>query len=473
MRVCLILEGCYPYIRGGVSSWAHDYISSNPDVEYVLWTIHASREYVGEPVYKLPSNVVSNHEVFLEDASRISEKGRIGKTDDSCLYVDCLKRFVDGTETNWDDVFFTCCSQKRNISNIVNSDAFLDFAKEYSVDNHRAIGLATSYYGLKSMFLPLIHLMNQDVPEADVYHSAVAGYGGILGSIAKFKTGKPYILTEHGIYPREREEELVQSEWVSSAIRSSWILSFYNFSRCAYYYADRVTALFREALERQVEIGCDLRKCVVISNGIHTEMFDHIPNRENNTTVNIGAFVRFAPIKDVKTLIYSFANLTKQLDNVHLHILGSTDDELYKKECESLIDRLRIKNIFIDGYVDTAEFIKDMDFTVLTSISEGQPLAILESFAAGKPCIATRVGNCESLLLGDRDGIGAAGICCNPMDVDAITEAMIQMSLNEELRIKMGINGRKRVLKYYSYKTMNSRYRDIYDEVCGNGGHRI
>lgn len=58
MRVCLILEGCYPYVRGGVSTWAQEYMSSNPDIEFILWTVNSDRKMAKVPLYELPSNVV-------------------------------------------------------------------------------------------------------------------------------------------------------------------------------------------------------------------------------------------------------------------------------------------------------------------------------------------------------------------------------------------------------------------------------
>ena len=44
MRICMVLEGCYPYVRGGVSSWMHSLITSNPQHDYVLWVIGADAE---------------------------------------------------------------------------------------------------------------------------------------------------------------------------------------------------------------------------------------------------------------------------------------------------------------------------------------------------------------------------------------------------------------------------------------------
>lgn len=68
MRVCMILEGSYPYVYGGVSSWMHQYIQAMPEVDFVLWCIGAQAGNRGHYKYELPENVVEVHEVFLDDA---------------------------------------------------------------------------------------------------------------------------------------------------------------------------------------------------------------------------------------------------------------------------------------------------------------------------------------------------------------------------------------------------------------------
>lgn len=72
MRICLVLEGCYPYVHGGVSTWMHSYITAMKEHEFVLWVIGAKGKDRGKFVYDLPSNVVEVHEVFLDDALRLS-----------------------------------------------------------------------------------------------------------------------------------------------------------------------------------------------------------------------------------------------------------------------------------------------------------------------------------------------------------------------------------------------------------------
>jgi glycosyltransferase involved in cell wall biosynthesis len=302
------------------------------------------------------------------------------------------------------------------------------------------------------------------VPNADVYHSAVAGYGGVLGALAKYTTRKPFILTEHGIYPREREEELMQADWVIPSMRNAWINSFYNLSKLAYAYADRVTSLFESACYKQQEIGCDPSKCRIIPNGIDCSRFINIPIRDTSETINIGAFVRFAPIKDLKTLIYAFYNLHSRINTTKLFIMGGTDDPTYRDECLTLIKNLELDSVEVTGYIDTIEYMESMDFTVMSSISEGQPLAILESLASGRPCVTTNVGNCSELLCSE-DGYGQAGIYCTPMDTVGLANAMELMCLNSNIRKMFGNNGKERIKNRYTHTQMIDSYLRVYDEV--------
>ena len=75
MRICLVLEGCYPFINGGVSTWMHQYINEMPEHEFVLWVIGAKAEDRDKFVYTLPENVVEVEQVFLDDALRVKDTG--------------------------------------------------------------------------------------------------------------------------------------------------------------------------------------------------------------------------------------------------------------------------------------------------------------------------------------------------------------------------------------------------------------
>ena len=180
----------------------------------------------------------------------------------------------------------------------------------------------------------------------------------------------PVLLTEHGIYTREREEEILSAEWVAPAFRQRWIRFFAMLSQEIYRRAWRVTSLFGRARQTQIDMGAPASKCLVIPNGIQYERFCDIPLKPEDGWVDIGAVVRLAPIKDVKTLIHAFSELSNRVDNVRLHILGGVDDQDYADECYELVKQLEVKNLEFTGRVNVVEYMRKLDFTVLTSISE-------------------------------------------------------------------------------------------------------
>ncbi len=66
MKICLIAEGSYPYITGGVSSWINQLIRSMPEYEFVLIAINPDSTRRGQYRYELPDNLVNIYELFLD-----------------------------------------------------------------------------------------------------------------------------------------------------------------------------------------------------------------------------------------------------------------------------------------------------------------------------------------------------------------------------------------------------------------------
>ena len=206
----------------------------------------------------------------------------------------------------------------------------------------------------------------------------------------------------------------------------------------------------------------------VIHNGIDPLQFDNIPGKteEDEGFINIGAVLRVTPIKDVKTMIRAFAFANEKLENLRLWIMGPSDeDEEYAEECFELVEQQKIPGVYFTGRVDVTKYLGRMDFTILTSISEGQPLTILESYAAKKPVIATDVGNCRGLIFGEDDDFGPAGILTHIMNVTEISEAIIELSLSPKKREEMGENGYKRVVSRYQLHQMRNKYEELYENI--------
>lgn len=469
MKICIVAEGCYPYVSGGVSSWLHTMIQLFPHVEFLLVAILADRSQRGKFVYELPENLTAVYEVYLQDKNwgRRRKRGRRFRLEKE-QYAS-LRSVILNQEADWDPLLEMFRGQKRSVDDLVMGEDFLHIVTECYNLKYPQISFSDFLWTMRSIYLPLFLVLQLDIPEADLYHCSATGYAGVIGSMAKKYYGSALLVSEHGIYTREREEELIKAEWVSGLYKNIWIEQFKKMSLLAYQRADLVTSLYEQARELQIELGCPPEKTVVVSNGIELERYENLAGKteEDEGWINIGALVRVTAIKDIKTMIQAFSYAKKAMPALRLWIMGSCEEEpQYVQECFEVVESLGLTDVIFTGLVDVRDYLGRMDMTILTSISEGQPLMILESYAAGKPVIATDVGNCRGLIYGENDDFGQAGILTHIMNIDEIAAAIETLAGNEALRKTMGENGYRRVRARYQLRDMKRTYADIYQSFA-------
>lgn len=470
MKICIISEGCYPYTVGGVSSWIHSLIKLFPEIDFSLIAVISDRSLRGKFVYILPDNLVSVSEVYLQDFDWAggNKQEKLSSIRLSEKEYEAIRSLVVGENIQWNNVFHMFSKRNISINELLMGSDFLNIIKEYYTSKYPYVAFVDFLWNMRSIYLPLFLAMKCKPPKADIYHCVATGYAGIIGSMAKtMYPASSLLISEHGVYTREREEEIIKAKWVQGIFKNIWIEQFRKMSRLAYDSADVVTALFEKAHELQIELDCPIEKAVITPNGIDVDAFADIPQKdEYDSYINIGAFLRVTPIKDIKTMIGAFYFAHKKNPKLKLWIMGSDEeDPKYAEECMEFIALLKAENIIFTGRIETTEYIGKMDMTILTSISEGQPLTILESFAAKKPCIATNVGNCYGLIYGESDNYGAAGIVVPVLNINEISEAILELASDESKRKRMGENGFKRLMNKYQIEHMADAYRDIYMDL--------
>lgn len=468
MRVCLMVEGCYPYVMGGVSSWIQSMIESQPDVEFVIQTIITSRKQSGKFLFQLPANVSEVYEIYLQDTDWVGEGKRQSTFRLSGAERRALSDYIMGRPTDV-DVFFRMFQRPGlSVNDLLMGQDFLQIVQEMYNEKYQSLQFVDFLWTIRSMYLPLLFTLRTPPPKADFYHCVATGYAGLFGVAAKVIHGGRLLLSEHGIYTREREEELIKAKWVQGMYKNVWIDFFSLMSTYTYQYADKVTSLFENVRQLQIELGCPAEKTLVTPNGINVQGFENIPQKDpDDPFINCGAVLRIAPIKDVKTMISAFALAKQQMPNLKLWLMGPYDTEdQYAQECFALVRALDVKDVVFTGRIQVRDYIGKMDLTLLTSISEGQPLTILEGFAAKKPCIATNVGNCRGLILGESDTLGAAGMVLPVMAVSKIADAIVTLAQNRALREQMGEIGYRRLHEKYTLEQMRAVYARLYQEMC-------
>ena len=67
MKICIVAEGCYPYVVGGVSGWINSMINAFPNAEFEILAIISNRDGSGRFAYELPENVKAVYEAYLDD----------------------------------------------------------------------------------------------------------------------------------------------------------------------------------------------------------------------------------------------------------------------------------------------------------------------------------------------------------------------------------------------------------------------
>jgi len=467
MIVCLIAEGSYPYITGGVSSWINQLIRGTPNVYFKVLSIMPSKKEGLKYKYLYPDNLMEIKTIYLDEYLNLNhryiKKNIILSNQDK----DNLMKFMFmDNRVDWKRIINLIVKERKvgNAVDFLQSELFYSIILKYYQENYSEENFNTFFWTIRTMMLPFINILQTQPLEADIYHAVSTGYAGILGVSFHEQMNKPLLLTEHGIYAREREEEILKAPWVTGIFKKMWIEFFYFLSQADYREADYIISLFERGQTIQRELGAPIDKTKIISNGVDTSKFNF--TKKNHEGFIVGAVLRVVPIKDVMTIIRAFKIVRNYFETVKLYLIGPTDEDLdYYKQCLSLVELLKLKNdVIFTGNVDVMNYYKLIDVMVLCSISEGQPLVILESMASGIPVVATDVGSCKELLV-QNEFEGECGLLTNLVDADYTAYRIIYLLENKEIREQMGSNGRKRVQRAYNKRLFLSEYHKTYQEL--------
>ncbi len=498
--ICLLLEGTYPYVRGGVSSWVHQIISGLPEYTFYLIFIGGEKDTYKKQLYTFPSNVIGMemHFLFPESTNR-KPLGCKGDAKSFKIWHSLLQYF-DSPDAPVPSQLLHEFSAEVGNPYRASFDEFLYSRASWSVLTERYLedaehqSFVDYFWTYRGIYQPLITLakISQQLPKAKIYHSISTGYAGFLGALCQQATGKPFLLTEHGIYTKERKIDLSQVAWIKDQadvldlsmyksidfVRQIWMSFFEQLGMTAYHQAQEIVALFEGNRQRQIIDGAPAGKTQVIVNGIDIARFElAYQQRPESPPPVIGLIGRVVPIKDVKTFIRTIRAAASEFPDIEGWIIGPMEeDPSYVNECQMLIESLGMKNqIKMLGNQNVAEILPQLGGMMLTSISEAQPLVLLEAMAAGIPCIATDVGACREIIEG-REGedaqLGKCGAVISIASPSDGAKAISQVLSLTELWREMGDIGRQRVIRYYDQSMMYQSYRQLYQGAI-DGRNRV
>ncbi len=496
-NVCLLLEGTYPYVSGGVSACVHQLIQMLPKIGFHLVYIGASSKEMLTPKYKIPSNVVGLQEVFLFDdvSPKLLGKKEFTKRERGAL--DFLHGEIHratsqhGTAAAVNTAYCVDALQTLFPSYDENKvfRHFSSFAMwSQLVTEYEALGgqvpFIDFFYTWRSAHIPLYKILAYRYPRAEVYHALCTGYAGLAGVAASVQHSSPLFITEHGIYAHERAIEIAEADWFTTGhrtlndeatevIRRWWIDMFLNLSRVAYAFASEIITLYEGNRKREIKDGAHPERTKIIPNGISLR-FKGLRRKNpswagaaTKSVFRLGFVGRVVAIKDVKTLIKAVRTIVEEYPHVICRIIGPTDEEKeYFDQCSELVKVLGLeKTLIFEGKKNVIEVYPELDCVLLTSISEAQPLVLLEANLAGVPAVATRVGSCDDILNGYEEGdklLGPSGLIAPIADPEAIAAQVLRLIEEPELWEQMSLAGIERVTSFYDERILISKYDLLY-----------
>lgn len=183
-------------------------------------------------------------------------------------------------------------------------------------------------------------------------------------------------------------------------------------------------------------------------------------NEETFVIVNVA---RFEPQKGHTFLLHTIKHLIPQINRKVVVLLVGMGIDQEKIEAE--VKRLGLQDavIFTGHRQDVPDILAASDVSVMTSLYEGIPRALMESMALGLPVVATDVPGTRSLIQS-----GKTGLLVKYDDVPGFTSAIVKVLTNSTLARQLGENGRHHVQTEFNEYVVADRVEEIYNHVLNN-----
>ena len=334
-------------------------------------------------------------------------------------------------------------------------------ASGWLVDEAQKLGLTVHQIAISNKvtwqsFLQIHQLLKHT--QFDVLHTHGGTAGFWIRLVAAMSRKRHVIVhTYHGLHYLNVLEKVGQA--VQQKVKR---VSFKLIDRLLLSYTDRIICVCKSDYHQAIAAGvATVKRTSIVYNGIEVDKFsrqiDRVVARKifnlDPTEFVFGNVGRLHEQKGHKFLLQAIAKMTNR---VRLVIIG---DGKLLHELIALADRLEISDrvSFLGARADIHEFLSAIDVFVMPSLWEGQPIALLEALALGKPCIASAVDGIPEIIT---DGVN--GYLVQSKDVEALAIAMDWAVENPDLLAKFASCGVSAISSKFLVQKMAANIGDIY-----------
>ncbi|MET8137895.1 GT4 family glycosyltransferase PelF [Streptomyces sp. NPDC005251] len=468
-RVTLLTEGTYPHSHGGVSVWCDQLVDGMPDIDFdVIAVTGTGREPI---VWDIPAQVRDIVAVPMWGPAPDGRPPRGRRRNQlTAAYEQFLTSLLD-----------PCAEDRFATALYAMAQAAADGMLSPFLRGDRAISILTGVWNRPGLAVrearPTLHdaitatallehalrPLTAPLPEHGVAHAVSGGAAVLPGLAALERHGVPLLLTEHGVYLRERYlgYRTGPYRWPVKAV----VLGFFRLlAEETYRRAALITPGNRYNRLWEEQGGAAPESIRTVYNGVDPAAFPPAGPEPERPTLSWAG--RVDPIKDLETLIRAFALVRAELPDARLRLFGGTPrgGEAYRERCEALAAELgHADAVTFEGRVDD---IKDAyaagNIVMLSSISEGFPFTLIEAMSCGRATVSTDVG-------GVREAVGDSGLVVPPRDPGAMAAAALELLGDPGRRRSMGEAARLRVIEQFTLRQTVETFRAIYLELSALG----
>ncbi|MBT2504721.1 GT4 family glycosyltransferase PelF [Streptomyces sp. ISL-98] len=479
LHVSMLTEGTYPHVQGGVSTWCDQLVRGMPEVDFHIVSLTGSGR---EPVtWELPRNVYRHTTVPLWGAdggggagggSGVRRIPRLLVGRERRRFLAGYERFLlavldpaAGCDFGRELYALAALSRQGRLTTAMRSEAALRTLISVWTMRHLPTARAepTLHDALTATDLleHLLRPLGAQVPPDSVAHAVSSGLATLPALAAKYFDGAPFLLTEHGIYLRERYlgYRSGAQRWPVKAL----LLGFYReLNSLGYREADLITPCNQYNRRWEERGGAPADRIRTVYNGVDPHLFPHAGAEPGIPTLTWAG--RIDPIKDLETLVRAYALARVRMPALRLRLFGGVPEggEAYRTKLEKLAAELGVTDgITFEGRVaDVARAYAAGHVVMLSSISEGFPFSIIEAMSCGRTTVSTDVG-------GVREAVGDTGVVVPPREPEAMARAVLDLMGDDARRVELGQLARQRVIDLFTLRRSVDGFRRIYAELDG------
>ncbi|QES50466.1 glycosyl transferase [Streptomyces venezuelae] len=468
-HVTMLTEGTYPHVHGGVSTWCDQLVRGMPEVDFHVIALTGSGR---EPVaWELPRNVYRHTVVPLWGpppgrSRRAALRGRDHRRFTE-TYEHFLLSMLDPDHGGFGEALRTLALLARSgrLAPALRSEAVLrTLMRVWTRPGLATAGAAPTIHDALTATDLLEHALRPlavRIPPDSVAHAVSSGLATLPALAAAYLDRVPFLLTEHGIYLRERYlgYRSAEQRWPVKAL----MLGFYReLNSEGYRQADLITPCNKYNRRWEERGGAPADRIRTVYNGVDPHRFPEAgPEPEVPTLSWCG---RIDPIKDLETLIRAYAFMRRELPALRLRLFGPVPAgcEDYRIRLEKLAAELGVADgITYEGRIeDVAKAYAAGSVVMLSSISEGFPFSIIEAMSCGRTTVSTDVG-------GVREAVGDTGLVVPPREPELMAGATLALLRDDARRAELGRLSRQRVVEKFTLHQSVDGFRHIYRELAG------